>query len=319
MQTRSRTMARLSFQREAGFTLVEILVVITLVILLIALLLPSLAKARELSRNLGCVTTLRGMIQATASYAADSDGLLPAGIPHPSYGPELVVGYMSSKPSRGGPYYVGSTVSPRLAHVGYLMNGDYLPENYRAWTCPQASSREDRGYNTNMVPSLMPSMWNGVIGSTSHVSYIRGLNPLDSLYYKKAAVFGETNLMSTYNIRGTPNAMKIHDLQKWDIAGHPSGVPRITVPDSKYAFFFDREQACNSSPSQLSSVYPRVGSSVSPVPGWGRVHIKGINVAYMDGHVELFLDEDRSITYWGNGADVPSYGNAENSFCYDKR
>lgn len=57
-------------ERE-GFTLVELLVVISIIALLIALVLPSLAKAREVARNAVCQSNERGINQANYYYFND--------------------------------------------------------------------------------------------------------------------------------------------------------------------------------------------------------------------------------------------------------
>lgn len=54
-----------------GFTLVELLVVISIIALLIAILLPSLAKAREQTKQTICMTNLRGIAEAGLTYAAE--------------------------------------------------------------------------------------------------------------------------------------------------------------------------------------------------------------------------------------------------------
>jgi prepilin-type N-terminal cleavage/methylation domain-containing protein/prepilin-type processing-associated H-X9-DG protein len=312
---------RLSFNKPRSsrdaFTLVELMVVISIITLLVALLLPALAVVQTQAREVKCTTTLRGMIQATHGYAADCDGALPAGVPSPFYGPQASGGnYMISRPSRGGSYFTGPVTAPRLAHVGYLMYRDYLPAHKDSFTCPQTDFRTDGGYNSVNSPPLMRATWNGVAGSIEQISYIRAFIPASSDWYLARAVSGSTNLTSSYNIRGTPQGMKIHDLQRWDIAGIAAAYPRITVQDAKYAFFFDREAAV----STITAVRPRnpAGPTVSPLPFWGRVHVKGINTAYMDGHVEMFADESRAITYYGGNSNVPAYGNAEYSPCYDK-
>jgi len=60
-----------------GFTLVELLVVISIVVLLIAILLPALSTARGLAQSVVCKSNLRQFGVAFSMYATDSNGFLP--------------------------------------------------------------------------------------------------------------------------------------------------------------------------------------------------------------------------------------------------
>jgi prepilin-type N-terminal cleavage/methylation domain-containing protein len=72
-------MARIREEQGAGFTLVELLVVVAIVALLAALILPGLGRAREYAYFTRCKGNLRQIGIGCLTFAADHRGQLPEG------------------------------------------------------------------------------------------------------------------------------------------------------------------------------------------------------------------------------------------------
>ncbi|NJL30434.1 MAG: DUF1559 domain-containing protein [Phycisphaerales bacterium] len=60
-----------------GFTLIELLVVISIIALLISILLPALQSARRAGENVQCLSNMKQMGVAGATYAADNKDSFP--------------------------------------------------------------------------------------------------------------------------------------------------------------------------------------------------------------------------------------------------
>lgn len=67
---------------QSGFTLIEVLVVISIIALLISLLLPALAKARDTTRGIQCLSNIRQLFLYASFYAEEHNDYTP---PHNTY------------------------------------------------------------------------------------------------------------------------------------------------------------------------------------------------------------------------------------------
>ncbi len=122
--------------RRAGFTLVELLVVIGIIAVLIGMLLPALNRAREQARRAVCLNNVRQLTTAALLYVNENGGYLPdaGSVNSPVEGP-MCPRTLLQAPYTPVPWYIpGSYVLPS---IGGLLER-YVAAGGETWRCPSA-------------------------------------------------------------------------------------------------------------------------------------------------------------------------------------
>ena len=140
-------MAGPSDRRSPGFTLVELLVVVSIIALLLAMLLPALGAARVLAKDVVCMTNTRQQAIAVSSYINDFDGFMPA------YRIKADTGNLPT------PNPWNDQVGEWSIHIWDVLNA-YIPAEHdlrtgsqrQVWFCPTYDSRAGTtgGYGQNI-------------------------------------------------------------------------------------------------------------------------------------------------------------------------
>jgi prepilin-type N-terminal cleavage/methylation domain-containing protein len=131
--------------RRAGFTLVELLVVIGIIALLISILLPSLNRAREHAQRVNCASQMRQIGQFVAMYAAANRNQVPIGyLSLDTYIPgNSTIWYMS----KGGTFQANGPVG-----LGYLFATGIVKapqgNSAKVWFCPSMPEQYGLNYRT---------------------------------------------------------------------------------------------------------------------------------------------------------------------------
>lgn len=114
------------YHLDAGFTLLELLVVIFIISLLMAVLMPALGRARDRGRLLGCLANLRGQQQILQEYTVDYEGSLP---------PRGILNY-----STGLRQLINSTLATYSGDPFIDVTNPTSPKVTGIWRCPDAPS-----------------------------------------------------------------------------------------------------------------------------------------------------------------------------------
>ena len=151
--------------RKAGFTLVELLVVIGIIAVLISILLPALARAREAAKAIVCASNLKQLGTALAMYVNDNNQYTPRF--EYSTGPD---GSSDFQWSRAIKRYVASNMQNLVSSTSSE------EEKATVYFCPSAQTNRGRFVNWGVWPiSYMPNsnvMWSNYWSDNStHLKY----------------------------------------------------------------------------------------------------------------------------------------------------
>ena len=108
-------------KNKNGFTLLELLVVVAILGILLSMLLPSLTKARELSRNAICISNVYQMGAAAFAYTKDNSGRFPSSNAY--FSGRMWVG----RKGTNSDYYLTVTERPINSYLGYNEDGIETP------------------------------------------------------------------------------------------------------------------------------------------------------------------------------------------------
>ncbi|HUU22783.1 MAG TPA: type II secretion system protein [Phycisphaerae bacterium] len=110
--------------RGCGFTLVELLVVVTIIALLIGILMPQLRRAKSQTKRSACASNLRQIGIAMQGYLVDYNDRYPFASRQPSFG-----SFPLDTPE---PVYIADVLGP------------YLSNQIRVFECPNDRPSSDR-------------------------------------------------------------------------------------------------------------------------------------------------------------------------------
>ncbi len=137
------------FNRQIrGFTLVELLAVISIIALLLGILIPALAAARKSSKRLLCACSLNQIYHAFAAYAHDnSDVIIKAG--------EIL--NMKDVNEVKSLWHIAL-----LPYVSEKFEGNLLTEKFsKIWFCPEDKDPYPKGYKNNPHNGMTSYALNG--------------------------------------------------------------------------------------------------------------------------------------------------------------
>ena len=244
-------------RRRAGFSLIELLVVIGIIALLSGLIVPYLLKAKHLAGEKVCASNMRSANMAMRLYGEE-------------YGERYPLEATEHNPH------------PALVRTLEKYNSGIVDAMY----CPQASYLETFAGDPNYTPkgdtdSVIDTPANRAAGRISYVYWSfeanklkPGGDPSQKKDYWRNFTYFLPRQLNFEGPRFAPGFIAA-------VEARPPGDPQRM-----------QYEACRSGPAQETWVISDFFRQGAPFPH-AREHARGLNVGYLDGHVDLLFGRPR--------------------------
>lgn len=267
----------------AGFTLVELLVVISIIALLIALLLPALAKAKQVANSIVCSSNIREMVTAVMEYQDSNSEQLA-----PNYGFNAWMVPLA-------PYLTNSGTNQSTT-TGYQINFQKLETTL---VCPSTTPLTEANMNgsTNFV------------GGVTTPWYWQAASPFyDNQYALNQVEYCQSSYCFNgwlWNLGTVPSPSQNPPAQCWP--NNITSVPTTLVPVFGDGLWLNAQPLETDVPPPLDYVDGQASWPIDTLPNFfmGRFcitrHSNGINLGFMDGHVQYIDCKQLWSQDWASG------------------
>lgn len=229
-------------QLKAGFTLVELLVVIGIIALLISLLLPSLNRAREQAKVVQCMSNQRQIALAATQYVTENKGYFPVFVlPFNvnNWWPSMLKRYLGND----AVFFCPVELGPGPMNV-YNVNGAFWMFQYfnssgqPLYGATQQKTRITNIRNSSSVVLLfedttdvIPSRYiaDPLLGGSVHPGFTYIVTPYDGRYHAGRHFFGQDagngNSYGLMNIAFVDGHVGTYSMKEYvrNLAGRPPG------------------------------------------------------------------------------------------------